>query len=624
MALTRYLFCLLLVSPTLALAGFLDLPEITEVPELERKSLLEDIDIPPASDRDPSPDAGPRLAVSEFRLQGIVEYPELGITRVELAKIVEGIRFEMMDEEKLLKSGFSIDELAELSDLIINIEEELGDRHASPLELQRLVWLVREQRAKRGITLGMIETVADRITQYYRERGFVLAKAFIPEQKVRDGVVSLTLLLGELGKVEVLNNKLYSSDDISSIFDDMLDQPVLGERVEEKLYLANDFPGLSVSGFFEPGSQVGDTKLNINVLAEDRFEFAARLDNHGSEQSGENRFYTEAFWNNPFGLADQLQLGILAAEDPSPSRFGLIKYSTRLVSPRIKLDIGASTNDFVLGQSESTAINVLELEGKTEQFDINLSYALNRSRIRNSSLYLAAEEIESIVRIGALPQFGDFGLDDKIRNTTLGYRFDALDETDKILHQGDIRLTSGKFVLGQDAGQDENYNILRANYTMLSFWTLPWVDLESRVVLSAELQYAGVPLSSINQMVLGGAARAKGYSVNAFSADDAFYGNASLVFDGPNFLLGGKLQPVLFADVAYGRSLGLGQDAPEDLTARLFDVGVGLQLSSHGGFRGNLLFAFPVQEGFAGNVGNDDQEEVKQKTQVLIDIQYSF
>src|SRR5690606_21573660 len=116
-----------------------------------------------------------------------------------------------MDEGKLLDSGYTLDELSELSDLIANIEEETKDQHVGPVEVQRLVFLIREQRRKRGITLGMIESVADTITRYYRERGFILAKAYIPEQQVRDGVVTLTLLLGELGEVEAQNNKRYSS-----------------------------------------------------------------------------------------------------------------------------------------------------------------------------------------------------------------------------------------------------------------------------------------------------------------------------------------------------------------------------------------------------------------------------
>ena len=616
-ALRKTLSFILLLSATTAQAEFLELPDIVEVPELERKSMLEDMDIPPVRDRDPDPEGGPRLAVSEFRLQGLVEYPELGITRAELAKIVEGIRFDMMEEEKLLKSGFSLKELGELSDLIVDIEDELGDRHAGALEVQRLVWLVREQRAKRGLTLGMIESVADEITKYYRERGFILAKAFIPEQKVRDGIVSLTLLLGDLGEVKVLDNKLYSDSRISGIFDDILDQPVVGSAIEERLYLLNDYPGLSVSGFFEPGSQVGDTRLNINTRSENRFDYNLRLDNHGSEQSSKNRLYGEAFWNNPFGLADQLQVGLLYADDPTQSTFGRIRYSTRVISPRTTLSFGATTNDFIAGQNdENTAL--LTLKGKTNQKDIELSYALNRGRIENSSIFLIAEEVESIIRYAELLDIDTSWLDDKVQHTVLGYRFDALDEKSKILHQAEFRLMSGEFIYGQELNQDKKYNLLRSNYTMLGFWNVPWLDVNSRFILNAEFQYAGKRLSSIDQLVMGGASRVKAYPLNDFSADDMLYTGASLVFDAPKFLFNGRLQPLLFVDAAYGISRSL-SDAEEDATATMAGAGFGFQLSSLSKVRGNLMFAFPMHKSISNNEQTSDDG-----MRILLDVQYSF
>ena len=76
-----------------SLAGFLEMPEITEMPDFERKSMLKDLDIPSVRDRDPDPESGPRLNVEKFKLQGIVEYPELGITKADIDKLIDGIRF---------------------------------------------------------------------------------------------------------------------------------------------------------------------------------------------------------------------------------------------------------------------------------------------------------------------------------------------------------------------------------------------------------------------------------------------------------------------------------------------------------------------------------------------------
>ncbi|MCP4493532.1 MAG: ShlB/FhaC/HecB family hemolysin secretion/activation protein, partial [Gammaproteobacteria bacterium] len=175
------------------------MPEISELPQLERKSLLKDLDIPGVRDRDPDPDSGPRLNITRFKLEGIVEYPELGITKADIEGLIEKIRFDLMEEFNVLESGFTKTEIDEVSKLLVAIEEETTDRHVTELEVQRLVWLVRKQRSSRGVTLGQIETVADRITQFYRQRGFHLAKAYIPKQEARDGVVTLALLLGSLG-----------------------------------------------------------------------------------------------------------------------------------------------------------------------------------------------------------------------------------------------------------------------------------------------------------------------------------------------------------------------------------------------------------------------------------------
>src|SRR5690606_16613585 len=102
------------------------------VPEYEAETLLLDLDVPSVRERDPDPEAGPRLNVREFRIQGIVEYPERGISRAELIKRVEAIRFELMDEGELLDSGYSLNELGELSDLIVEIEKETKEQHVGP------------------------------------------------------------------------------------------------------------------------------------------------------------------------------------------------------------------------------------------------------------------------------------------------------------------------------------------------------------------------------------------------------------------------------------------------------------------------------------------------------------
>jgi len=585
----------LLLFPVAVQAGLLDMPETTEVPQFERKSLLLDLDIPGVKDRDPNPESGPHLNVKEFRIQGLTEFPEQGITREKIIAQVEAIRFDMMGEGKLLSSGYTIDELGKVSDLIAEIEEETKEQHVGPLEVQKLVFLIREQRRQRGITLGMIETVANTITRYYREHGFILAKAYIPQQQVRDGVVTLTVLLGELGEVEVKNNRRYKAKTIQHVFDDDLAKPVTNDSIEEKLFLVNDLPGLSVQGYFEPGSQVGDTKLNVNVTSERWYDATARVDNHGSERSGKYRSYTEFLLHNPFTLGDELELGVLGTFAPQNSSYGSFRYHLPLFSPRVKFSAGVSNNDFVL---DRTNTGDLPSEGQSQVADVAFKYQLRRGRVNNHAISVKFSRVDSAIDIN---NSDTSFLDNTVQNTEVFYDFDLLNDAKRILQQGNITLVSSQFVKGNGDGRADRPLILRTDYSRLSFVKVPFFKAESKLVLRFSGQYSGESLASSNQYSIAGPTRARGFSVNEFYADDAAFLGADLVFKGPSFndykfageSFSNLFQPYIAIDASYGVT-NKPSDAYTKINESLVNVGAGFKLNYKENVRGNLIVAFPV------------------------------
>lgn len=614
---------LILVMISNVQAGFLDMPDITETPQLERHSMLRDLDIPGVKDRNPDPTAGPRLAVKEFRVQGLVEYPELGITRKAINSLVEKIRFDLMDEGKLLDSGYTLDELSGLSDLLVDIEDKTKDRHVTPVEVQKLVWLIRDQRKKRGITLGQIESIADKITNFYRERGFILAKAYIPKQQVRDGVVTLTLLLGMLGSVEVNNNNMYSASSLKSVFDDMLAKPVTSKQVEENLYLINDFPGISVNGYFAPGYQVGDTKLNINVKDEERFMSNIRVDNHGTSGTGLYRLYADFQVNNPFGISDLLNFSVLTASSPSNTQYWRVYYQTKLFSPRWKFLIGSSVNQFLV--DKSTLGTSLDLNGTVSVFDYGLRYDIQRSRKNNSRIEAKYENVKSDLQIGSI---NSNAFDEEVNNATLSYFFDSLNEKEKKLHQGNIKLVSSDIVFGADVGQSKKYNTLISDYTLLSFVKVPFTDSTSRLVFRANLQYAGKKISSVGRSALAGPTRVRGYSSDIFSADDSLILGLDWIFNAPDlfdFKLFGDTsfkdmaKPFVFSNFAYGKQYSI-TDVKADVKAQLVDAGFGIQFAHKDKFSGNLQFAFPVKAKFS----DPDIMVTDKNMRVVFDFQYKF
>lgn len=638
----KFIFYFIVLLSSFSYAGFLEMPDTSQVPEFERESLLMDMDIPPVRDRDPNPEAGPRLNVKEFRVQGLIEYPELGITRELIIKQVEAIRFDMMGEGKKLDSGYTLSELKEVSDLIAEIEKETEGQHVGPVEVQRLVFLIREQRRQRGITLGMIETVADTITRYYRERGFILAKAYIPKQHVRDGIVTITLLLGELGEVNVKNNKRYSESLLKRVFNNSLAKPVTNNTAEQGLYLLNDLPGISVSGYFEPGAQVGDTKLNINVNSESWYDANLRLDNHGSDRSGEYRTYADIYVHNLAGIGDQLQLGALGSFSPNNSTYGSLRYGLPIYTPRVKFSVGASSNDFAIGPGNSeqdqnvSQDQEVNVEGESFIADSSMEFQLVRSRLENHLLGISFSQIESEIRINGKSS----GFDDLIQNTEIYYEFDFLNEKRKSLQQGRVGINGIRFVEGAESDQDKNPMVFTADYSRLSFWRLPLTKMETKWILRAGAQYSGKSLASVSQYGIAGPAKARAFATNEFYADDGVFLGTDWVFNGPNFdgktLYGTKLsqliQPFVFIDAAYGKSYPYSFDDNAE-AVYLSDVGVGIKLNLEKKLVGSLSLAQPLKSrrSFSGESGIDDGTENTEIDEVpgdgvrlYFDLQLSF
>lgn len=580
-----------------AQAGFLEMPDTSEVPDYERESLLLDLDIPGVRDRDPNPEAGPRLNIREFRVQGLVEYPQLGISRAEIIKRVEKIRFEMMNEEQYLESGYTPDEIAEVSDLVAQIEKETEGRHVTPTEVQRLVFLIREQRRKRGVTVGMIETVADTISRYYRERGFFLAKAYIPKQHVRDGVVTITLLLGELGEVNVQNNKRYSSRQIERVFDPLLATPVSNARIEEGLFLVNDLPGLSATGYFEPGTQIGDTRLNVNVNQEKWYAANLRVDNHGSESTGEYRTYADFYWNNVTGIGDQLQLGVLGSFSPDNSLYGSLRYSLPIYTPRWEASFGVSSNDFVTATGSGGASN-FEVTGESEVMDAGVRYKITRTRTNNRNLGLTYSKIRSETNFGNIRNGGIEKIVDKM---DIYYDFDRLNETSRSLQQGKISLSVTKFVEGVEEGQEDSPMLINIDYSRLAFVNLPFFDSRTRWIARVSGQYSGEALSEVLQFGLAGPSRARGYKINEFYADDGAYIGNDLIFSGPSLgdasLWGERIstvfQPFVFLDAGYGKNNAFIDGEPA-IEAYLISAGAGFKLNFKNSLRGEIAISEPL------------------------------
>lgn len=559
-------------------------PERSYDERTQPQQVLGDDTIPPVRDRQ----IGPRIAVTAIRFDQLPVYPERGITNEAVTELVERLRRHYTHEDELFASGFTRGELEELAKQLQEMGASDNPDTLGGEQVTQLVETLRRQKRERGLSYADLDDIANQITRFYREHGLILAKAYIPAQKVENGTITFSVLEGKLGNVAVAGNKKYSEQTLTEPFKPQIGQAVDSRRIEETLYLLNDFPGLNTYGFFSAGNTPGTTDLNLQVRQEKPLRFTLRGDNYGSRFTGDQRLFGMLDWFNPLGIGDQLSLGWLQSRSPVSSRLGVFNYSLPVFSPRTRLSISYDHNDFSFDRS-SEELRILGVSGTNTNFTLALEHQLLRSRASNLSVGVAvADKKTTLDSLFDLP-----GADEHVRSVEFRLNADHLSDRYRLLNMGALALQYGKFQNEVMEGRDDQYYKLALDTSSLKFMKLPYTDIDTRLLLRTKWRYSKSALPAFEQLSLGGADGVRAFTVSDFSADTATQITAEWYWPLPG---GAKVNELfqfgVFNDTAYGVQNSV-TGADSDKWAYFSGFGVLLKFAWNDWFSAQFSVAHP-------------------------------
>ncbi len=164
----------------------------------------------------------------------------------------------------------------------------------------------------KNLTLADLNALADRISDVYHEHGFPLATAYVPAQKVDNGVVRIDVAEARYGAITVDNQSSVAPRPINSTLAALQPgQPVSEFQLERTLLLMQDIPGAEVASTMRPGQQVGTSDLLVNVTPQQRVTGDAGVDNFGDPYSGRVRGSGNLNINGVFNQGDLLDFSAL-------------------------------------------------------------------------------------------------------------------------------------------------------------------------------------------------------------------------------------------------------------------------------------------------------------------------
>ncbi len=486
----------------------------------------------------------PRMQLKGFTIEGVVERPELGIT---LGKI-----------------------------------QLLADEEA---------YRIAPYEASTGFSIGMLEKITSIITRYYRQKGFFLARAYIPEQTVKDGIVKISVMESALGIVAFDGNDLYADELLKQPFENIIGQAVFKDDIESALYTLSDYPGLEVKGIFGPGTQPGTAALLVRV-DEAAIEGFVSVDNYGSVFTGENRIHFSYVINNAFGMADFLAFNLLPTLSPQNALYADVLYSLPVISSSYRAGGGLQMNQFEVGGD----LKDLNIAGDTLVAYGFFSKQFIRSRterlMANTGLYLKS----AISKVG-----GNVSSEDKLTVIDFEGFYSGINPwLARSYHESSLHLSVGlgdflgSTPSGGDAlssrttgsGKKAGGDFMKINFSYFNLYKIN--ELQS-LLFRFDAQHTSDILMSLEQYSLGGVNSVRAYPTAEVLVDKAsFFSFEWIVSTSPDYQLPWikNLNTSVYLDYAKGTVID--PLVNEVATATLGGIGLGFETRPNKKFKARV------------------------------------
>jgi hemolysin activation/secretion protein len=436
------------------------------------------------------------------------------------------------------------------------------------------------------------------VRRFYRERGYLLTEAYLPQQQLsaQGGSVTIQVLEARVGKVSVrvdgegvsesmarsiVDTHLHPGDHISEY---SLDKPIL---------LLRDLPGFDATASVAPGTAVGEADITVTVKPYgSRFDTSLGVDNHGVRSAGEYRAFANIAVNNLTTRGDQIALRLQATERSDTHLFRL-GYSIPVTGYATKLGASVARNEYSLGKDFAA----LGATGRATVYDVSLTHPFIRSRTNNLLGAVTLERKDLVDRTETPPSDADKQID-LVRLSLLGNFVDSL--AGSSFNSYAVNLAHGDLDLDPvSLAQDQGVRGLRTagSFTKLNLEYLrtTYVTAASRLTAAVQAQLASKNLTSAEKLTLGGPTGVRGYPAGDTLGDTGVIVNLEYQHQLPRFFFDIPVSASAFYDWGHVKFNEAGSPVAGPNSETLSSVGLGLSFGTYGNYLLTTQFAWRTE-----------------------------
>ncbi len=472
-------------------------------------------------------------------------------------------------------------------DISISIEENRG----TLVDIKKLQQLTDEFK-NTEMTLEDMNRVADMVTMAYQENGYILARAYVPEQEIKDGVLKIAIVEGNIDKIDVVDNKYYNKRVLKRYFEEQQRHGVVNEELLERgLLMTNDMPSVDTRVTLKKGKKPGTVDMSVHAKDKLAVKWGADYNNFGTKVLSRDRFGTYFDITDPW-WGSTLSLRGVTGTDFDASTLGSADLSIPVNSYGTRLSFGYVKGLYAVGQE----LEELGLDGDSEVYGFKVSHPILRKKNMNLNLTLGwdhkytqnyiLDELRSIDEAGVFHFSVDFDNVDRFLGkniVSLGYR------------RGEVKFNSEMPASRLNVDKRfESYAINIARIQRVYGYT--------NFLLRGTAQFSNDRLLPMEQMVLGGYGTVRGHKPTLFLGDYGYTVSGELM-SAPPFIadktvfgqrIAQMVQLAIFFD--HGGVYNMDAQAGEHESEYLSGYGAGIRLFYKNKVRLKFDVAFPTTE----------------------------
>ncbi len=444
----------------------------------------------------------------------------------------------------------------------------------------------------KNVYISDIKAAVEKINKLYAERGFVTARAFLPEQTVQNGNIRIELVESKVGNVSVEENRWtkdgYITTRIGQKEGDLFD---IVELEKDIMDFNRYNEGVNLTANLKAGETEGTTDVELKAHEKFPYHLTAMMDNAGRYTTGRIRGGAMLSADSLFGHRDKFSLGTY--------------FSGGSVSPFVDYNFPVNSKDGRVGFMFSSTFakikwgsySPLDLKSRAYTYSLYYTQPLIRKPGFELKSYAALNYKRAVTSMGFMKAFG---YDDQL----------GLDQVSSIDLALNLRKDTkyGIWYLNQGLGYAIPLFDHNSNYLKIFGGAVRLHDFSHGFIGQLRGNYQVIPnnryIPYIDQFQAGGLATVRGYAEGSMIGKNGFFTSAELMFpllprqitsprSGEKIPFIGKfVKGAVFAD--FGGVFPQVDEYQYEGTYFMASLGMGLRVQLPGDLSARLYWGYPL------------------------------